>query len=53
MRNGSSRISHDSTSVPNEVPLVSAVICTPAFCSWSRSVWPACGGIAVVYCRRR
>ncbi len=45
---GSSRISHDNTSVPKEVPLAWAVIWTPDFCSWSRNVCPACGGIAVV-----
>ncbi len=43
-----SRMSQDSTSVPKEVPLVTAVIWTPAFCSSSRNDCPACGGIAVV-----
>ena len=45
---GSSRITHDSTSDPNEVPLVFAVICDAVFLQLVRNDCPACGGMAVV-----
>ena len=48
MRKGKIRISQESTSAPKLVPVVSAVISTPSFCSWSRNDCPAWGGMAVV-----
>ena len=38
----------ESTSAPKLDPVVSAVMATPSFCSWSKRAWPAWGGMAVV-----